>query len=63
MEKKMTNKKDITSVELMDNMPTGTHMVIIVFLLFVGIDDHPVCACGHVVHQLYAGDFFCINHF
>ena len=29
MEKKMTNKKDITSVELMDNMPTGTHRVII----------------------------------
>jgi len=25
----MTNKKDITSVELMDNMPTGTHRVII----------------------------------
>ena len=29
MEKKMTNKKGITSVELMDNMPTGTHRVII----------------------------------
>jgi|TARA_B110000914_G_scaffold31442_1_gene24209 hypothetical protein len=25
----MTTKKDITSVELMDNMPTGTHKVII----------------------------------
>ena len=29
MEKKMTNKKDITSVELMDLIPLGDHRVII----------------------------------